>query len=118
MKLEKKSANIPVQQTSKQKDSAGNLSPSQKKLYREALSNEIPAGKYKGQTLLWVKTNDDSYYRWLCKEELLYPWGLMELRENAMSPQIKKDMWFISSDGERWLQLREVQEPTTASIWL
>lgn len=92
-----------------------NLSESQKKLYRESLGAVIPLGKYKGRLLSEIRETESWYYNWLWDEELLWKWGMMQLRTDAMrAPRHKYDKLYVGQ-GTIWLCIQEVAE--RASSW-
>lgn len=116
MKLSKISTNVPVQ-----KSADGNLSPSQKELYRWDLESQIPYGKYKDKNLKWVQVNDKGYWEWCLREDMIWKWNLITLKDDAMRPEagyIKYNK-ILSSKGEWWVDIREYNQVTTPApeIW-
>lgn len=67
---------------------------------------EIPYGKYKGQTLSDVMEGDPKYYTWIEQNNLLGSWGLTMPKKKEQVH--KKDIGFLTSDGEMWLSIYEV----------
>jgi len=106
MKLEKKSFNQPdsykkQESVSKQVGNAANS------YLVEDLQAELTKGKYNGYTLGYVRKNDDSYYQWLKKENLIETWGLVKSNQKV-EPKKQSFIGFVATGGEVWLMIREV----------
>lgn len=79
------------------------------------MSSELPAGKHAGKTVEWIARHDSSYYDWVLSNGILHNWGCVLQKETDKAK--KKYSGFISSGGEYWLGIREIQEQGIASIW-
>lgn len=67
----------------------------------------LPRGKFQGRALRYIYEQEVWYYGWLIKEGLLLDWGLVEPKITSVPK--KSTIGFISSTGEYWLGLREVE---------
>lgn len=96
------------------------LSKSQMELYSIDWLAELPYGKNKGKSVQWVKNNDESYWKWMVKEEMVYKWFLIKLKSDAVgsSPKKKYSNFLSESTGEYWVELREVPGTGKRSEWL
>lgn len=117
MKLARKGQYQPVYpERPKEYRADGNLSQSQKDLFRVDMRNPIPYGKYKDQNLQWVKEHDNKYYQWVLDNDMQYIWCLIVLRENSVMQKPKKvnqwDPHIVQSNGECWMGLRYIDEPS------
>ena len=113
MKLSRKEPYKPIyQERPKEYHADGNLSQSQKDLFKIDMKNPIPYGKYKDQHLQWVKEHDSKYYQWVIDNDKQYEWCLIVLRDNGIMKKPKKqNMWdpFITASGECWMGLRIIE---------
>ena len=66
----------------------------------------ITAGKHSGKTWKWVIDNDPSYTTWMRTSGVCIQWGCMALPEQK---EVKRYSGFISSAGEHWVGVREVE---------
>lgn len=86
------------------------ISQAQRELHEENLQAIVPHGKWKDKLLGELKEQDNRYYKWLVEEDLIYGWGMIKLRADAMIVNIRTN-YFTASNGERWISLQEYPGP-------
>lgn len=75
----------------------------------------IPYGKQQGMTLEWVKKNDDNYYRWMFKEDMIEKWGLYKVKGRTARKKTKEKLWnpwYNADTGETYMGYREINTKT------
>lgn len=85
------------------------------KVYEPDENAVLSYGKNRGKTLGWVMDNDDSYYLWMISNGIIGSWGLVKQRYPD-SP--KSLVGFISSGGEKWVDIRECPGTGISSQYL
>lgn len=77
----------------------------------------IPTGKWAGYTLSDVKKNDEGYYKWMIKENMLDKWFLYKLRGEVMTVRVSKPVWnkLPTDRGEVWYGIRIIEESTNTA---
>lgn len=68
------------------------------KLYEVDETIPLGNGKYRDKTIEWVIDNDQQYYQWMVRENIVGSWGLIKLR---------KPLTHSSDQGEKWIMLIE-----------
>jgi hypothetical protein len=101
-----------------QEKKTSTLSAAQKELYVYDYEAILQMGKNRGQTLGWVKKYDPSYYTWMENGDIIWEWGLITMKQDALSPKKETNQWKpLRTESGIWLCLQEYEQQTTPSIW-
>jgi len=59
-------------------------------LYKEALDEQLPRGKFQGRTLRYIKENESWYYDYILEQGLLMSWNLLIDIGQELQPKKKE----------------------------
>jgi len=90
------------------------------RLYDIDYDGIVPYGKHANKTLRYVKNYDEHYYTWMISNCILSSWGLLKLKPKKLQvPDDYSDQdSLVSSTGNRWLFIYEVEKKGSVSPFL
>ena len=107
MKLPKKPAAVNTN-TSTQTVQYKKGTPMDHGIHEYNLDAVLPYGKFSGKTFRYIIKHEEWYYNWLCNNQLLVDWRLVQLKQQARKPVFSIAGSYVADNGDIWLGIYEV----------